>query len=193
MRPDPASAGCASAPPPDPDGPVPGSPLPQPEAPIHLLLKQSAGTSRRIDLDLWLAILDLASTHGWRPRMTSDPDPGLQLKHQQDAATLWTPSAYYLPCGQRIGPTDARELATGAETGLAGVSVAEIPLTNERFGEDHTKSLIELAAKDHPPSRADAEGAFQILSGQPAKEALSVLKFLRGGEIRIYPHKPKNT
>ncbi|MEM7310486.1 MAG: hypothetical protein AAF682_27670 [Planctomycetota bacterium] len=153
---------------------------------VYLSLRSSSG-SVRVDLDLWLGILDLAATHGWRPRMTSDPDPSLQLKFQQGGTTLWTPSAYFLPCGQRIGPTDARALAEGAKTGLARASAQELPLTGERFGEEHTQSLIERAAKERPMLPEDARAAFEVLSGEPAREASGLLKFLRGGEVRVCP------
>ena len=138
-----------------------------------------------VDADLWLSMLDVALLQGWRPRGTKDPDPALCRSSQH--TIRWEPLAYFLPHGQSIDAADAREIARLSAEALAEVSDTEVPLQGKAFGDENTLSLMKLAVSREDIPRANAEAAFEILSGPPKKQALALTRFLRYGHVTIRP------
>ena len=149
------------------------------------LLRRPDGAHLLVDSDLWIAVLDLAVLHGWRPRGTRDPDAALCRASEHEMA--WEPLSYFLPRGQSIEAADARALASSCARGLSLVPEREVPLGGADFGEAHTLSLLRLAAASDELPPDGSRAAVEILSGAPKKEAESLLRFLKDGHVTIRP------
>ena len=131
----------------------------------------------RVDADLWLCALDLATLHGWKPRGIVGDAGG-----RADDTRL----EYFRPAGQRVTDEDARELAQGLETALPRVPDSVLELQDRSFGADHTMKLLRRAVQGRLPRAGDAQAAVEIMSGPPKNEARKLLEFLRGGAFTIH-------
>jgi hypothetical protein len=136
-------------------------------------LHRTDGAVQPVDSDLWLAVLELAATNGWRPHGT-EAAPG--------GAPSFEPMQYAEPHSQRIAREDARGLSQGARQGLQDVPEEELPLRGQPFGGARTLDLIRRAASGDVAPGERAHAAIEILSGPPRSDAAAVLDFLaRGG------------
>lgn|GEM_PF-3387664 len=130
-------------------------------------------------------MLDVALQHGWKPRGTRYPDATLSKESKHPIA--WEPLAYFVPCGQSIEGPDAREMARCSMEALDSVSDTEVALGGKSFSEEHTLSLLRLAHGGKGVPETCAEAAFEVLSGPPKQEAMTVVRFLREGHVHILP------
>lgn len=135
-------------------------------------LHRTDGAVQPVDSDLWLAVLELAATNGWRPHGTESA-PGSTPPSE--------PMQYVEPRSQRIAREDARSLAHGARQGLQDVPEEELPLRGQPFGGARTLDLIRRAATGDVGPSERAHAAIEILSGPPRSDAAALLDFLAVG------------
>jgi len=135
-------------------------------------LHRTDGAVQPVDSDLWLAVLELAATNGWRPRGT-EPASGSEPPFE--------PMQYAEPKSQRIAREDARGLAHGARQGLGDVPEEELPLRGQPFGGARTLDLIRRAASGDVDPAERATGAIEVISGPPRSEAAALIDFLTLG------------
>ncbi|HVS18352.1 MAG TPA: hypothetical protein VMT18_07120 [Planctomycetota bacterium] len=129
-----------------------------------------------VDSDLWVAVLELAATHGWQPS-------GTEPSSRADAGR--EPLQYAEPSSQRIARDDAHRLAQGARRGLASVPEDELPLGGQPFGGARTLDLIRRAASGELGPDVNARAAIEVLSGPPRPDAVALLEFLEQGGFTL--------
>jgi hypothetical protein len=124
------------------------------------------------DADVWLCILDIAAYRGWKPLADpreSPPDSG----------------SYTRPKGLTIASEDAQSLAQSIGAELPEISDDEVPLTDQPFGEDYTDSLLSRRVDGQVVRAEEVQGAREILSGRPKREAERLAVFLEGGAFSV--------
>lgn len=145
--------------------------------PIQHLLRRGDKASLLVDQDVWLCVLDLAVSHGWKPQGTVRGKDGSPRD----------PLLYSLPRGQQVLEADARELGRCVEVSLSAVSDSIVPMRGKPFGRSNTQSLIRQAVFERQVSAGCASAAAEILSGPPKAEAWRVVDFLKGGGFTLHP------
>jgi len=144
---------------------------------ISILLYRSGSPPYGVDSDLWIAALELATVHGWKPGGTTSSGDSTRLDYK----------GYLSPDQQNVGHDDAKNLARGLERGLAEVPKTMLPLGDGPFGDDNTVQLLKRAAAGEIPQKGEVNAAVEVLSGPPRDEALSLVEFLLSGEFTINP------
>ena len=150
---------------------------------MHLEFRQKDGQTHSVDPDLWLCALDLAVTHGWRPRGMSAPTAPASGAPEDE----WDAFAYFLASGQDVADEDAREIARCLDAALPGVPDAVVPMQGLDFGRENTLALIKRAVQGETPDGTAVQAAVEILSGPPKAEARALIGFLRNGGFTIQP------
>ena len=139
-------------------------------------LHRTDGAVQPVDSDLWLAVLELAATNGWRP-LGTEPAPG--------STPPFEPMQYVEPKSQRIAREDAQGLARGARQGLHDVPEEELPLRGQPFGGSRTLDLIRRAASGDVAPDERAHAAIEVISGPPRSEAAALLDFHAKGGVTL--------
>ena len=140
---------------------------------IDILLHRSGRTPLSVDPDLWIAALEIATAHGWRPfgtlelKGTGRPDP---MGYLQSGPT-------------RVTHEDALRLGEGLKKGLDLVPADMLPLQGGPFGEENTIQLLNRASKGEIPELNEVSTAIEVMSGPPRKDAESLATFMGQGEF----------
>lgn len=143
---------------------------------VRHYLHRTDGAVQPVDSDLWLAVLELAATNGWRP---------LGTEPAQGSAAPFEPMQYVEPRSQRIAREDAQELARGARLGLHDVPEEELPLGGQPFGGARTLDLIRRAARGDVAPHERAHAAIEVISGPPRSDATALVDFLAEGGVTL--------
>ena len=124
-------------------------------------------SEHRVDNDLWLCVLDVATVRGWTPG-------------EQPQAM-----AYARPVGMTVSALDARKLAESIEADLPTVSDEQVDLGDHAFGEEHTEDLLSRRAQGRPVGDEEVRAARELLSGAPKRDAEKLTVFMKGGAFSI--------
>ena len=71
-----------------------------------VILHNHAGQFVRVELQMWMQLIERAGEHGWRPSGTVRPPVSLDCGHGGE----WDPLCY-LPSGQAVAGRDAQNMA----------------------------------------------------------------------------------
>ena len=123
-----------------------------------------------LDSVLWLATLNLASRHGWRPH-TVDETGAL---------------AYVRPAGLHVSANEAEGLARSMEVELPELLDDQPELSDDiEFGEEYTELLVSMRIDGKSVGDDEVEATRAVLSGPAKKDARRLVTFLHEGEFWV--------
>jgi hypothetical protein len=136
--------------------------------------------SMRVNNASWVMVLRLATTYGWKPKGTIEPDDWSGVAADGVTPRLWNPRNYWSRHGQQVLSEDAEALASALETALPDVpdhdAMEHKIVTSIDFPDRNALRFVDPFKRFNP---------YEYFSGTNKARLTRFIEFCRSGGFRI--------